>query len=245
MLTETLFSDRKAIPTALLNYGFELIDGIYIYRTTLAKGQMLLTVKIQDNDIVTTDLFDNETGEKYVLHLLDDATGSFIGLLNEEYESVLRHIEAACFEKDLFQSEQARQLIDYIRRTHGDELEYLWDKFPKYAVWRRKDSRKWYGILLTVSADRLGFTGTEMMEILDLRIDPEELTALIDQKKYFFGYHMNKKHWLTVCLNGSVPTEEICRRLDRSYELATKHASNHMLMSSAAASILLQPTVKA
>ena len=201
---------------------------------------MLLKVTITGDDIVTTDLFDNETGEKYVLHMLEGASGGFVGMLNEEYETVLRHIEASCFEKDLFQSEQARRLLEYVKQKHGDEPEYLWDKFPKYAVWRRRDSRKWYGILLTISADRLGFTGTDAIEILDLRIEPTELTALIDEEKYFFGYHMNKKHWLTICLNGSVPTEEIYRRLDKSYELATKHSKNPSMMSSAD-SILVKP----
>ena len=28
---------------------------------------------------------------------------------------------------------------------------------------------------------------------------------------------MNKKHWYTVILDGSVPFEEICRRIDESY----------------------------
>ena len=33
---------------------------------------------------------------------------------------------------------------------------------------------------------------------------------------------MSKKHWYTVCIDGSVPVEEICRRIDISYELAIK-----------------------
>ncbi|MBQ9479724.1 MAG: MmcQ/YjbR family DNA-binding protein, partial [Selenomonadaceae bacterium] len=88
---------------------------------------------------------------------------------------------------------------------------------------------------------RLGFNSTELIEILDLRIDPDELTALIDEEKYFFGYHMNKRHWLTICLNGSVPTEEIFKRLDKSYELATKNSSNR-LMASAASAIMVKPS---
>ena len=242
MLTETLFLDRKAKPEALLEYGFKPDGDKFVYKTTLAKGQLLLTVTLDGGGKVSTDLFDNETGEKYVLHLIESATGSFVGLIKEEYERVLRHIEANCFEKDLFQSEQARQLIKYIRDKYGDELEYLWDKFPKYAVWRRKDSRKWYGILLTISADRLGFVGTDMVEILDLRIEPDELDELIDQQKYFFGYHMNKKHWLTICLNGSVPSEEICNRLDKSYRLATKSSVNHPMATPS--SILVNPSVQ-
>jgi predicted DNA-binding protein (MmcQ/YjbR family) len=33
------------------------------------------------------------------------------------------------------------------------------------------------------------------------------------------GYHMNKKHWNTVMLNGSVPDKEIHSWIDHSYNL--------------------------
>jgi predicted DNA-binding protein (MmcQ/YjbR family) len=35
------------------------------------------------------------------------------------------------------------------------------------------------------------------------------------------GYHMNKKHWNTVMLNGSVPDKEVFSWIDHSYELIT------------------------
>lgn len=59
-------------------------------------------------------------------------------------------------------------------------------------------------------------------EIIDVRCDPEELAKLIDNRRYFAGYHMNKKHWLTMPLDGTVPIEEICSRLGESYRLAAK-----------------------
>jgi predicted DNA-binding protein (MmcQ/YjbR family) len=38
------------------------------------------------------------------------------------------------------------------------------------------------------------------------------------------GYHMNKKHWNTILLDGSVPNKEIQTWIDHSYELITgKH----------------------
>jgi len=38
------------------------------------------------------------------------------------------------------------------------------------------------------------------------------------------GYHMNKKHWNTVMLNGSVPDKEVFSWIDHSYDLITgKH----------------------
>ena len=33
------------------------------------------------------------------------------------------------------------------------------------------------------------------------------------------GYHMNKKHWNTICLDGSIPTSEIKSMIDHSFSL--------------------------
>jgi predicted DNA-binding protein (MmcQ/YjbR family) len=34
---------------------------------------------------------------------------------------------------------------------------------------------------------------------------------------------MNKKHWNTVMLNGSVPDKDVFSRIDHSYDLITRH----------------------
>ena len=44
----------------------------------------------------------------------------------------------------------------------------------------------------------------------------------LDFEHYFPGYHMNKRTWLTVRLDGSVPFGEIAPLIARSYELAGK-----------------------
>ena len=58
--------------------------------------------------------------------------------------------------------------------------------------------------------------------VLDLRGNGNELQNLVDGVKYFAGYHMNKKSWYTIRLDGSVAFDEICTRLDESYILAKK-----------------------
>ena len=61
-----------------------------------------------------------------------------------------------------------------------------------------------------------------MVEILDLRANPDEVDSIVDNKKYFPGYHMNKKHWITIILDGSVPEKELYKKIDISYSLAVK-----------------------
>jgi predicted DNA-binding protein (MmcQ/YjbR family) len=36
------------------------------------------------------------------------------------------------------------------------------------------------------------------------------------------GYHMNKKHWNTVTLDGSIPDDEVRQMIDDSYELVVR-----------------------
>lgn len=55
---------------------------------------------------------------------------------------------------------------------------------------------------------------------INLKCDPERSIELRDTWKAITpGYHMNKKHWNTLVLDGSVPTALIRELIDHSYEL--------------------------
>lgn len=55
---------------------------------------------------------------------------------------------------------------------------------------------------------------------VSLKCDPSEALALRDLFKAITpGYHLNKKHWNTVILDGTVPSFEIKRMIDNSYAL--------------------------
>lgn len=221
-MTEHIFKNKKLNINKLLSFGFVSADNGYVYHTELIGGQMRLTVRIDAAQKVYTEVIDNSSGDEYVLHRVESAAGSFVGQVKTEYEAVINKISAKCFDTEIFKSEQAKAVIAYVRETYGDELEYLWQKFPDNAVVRRKDNQKWYAAILTVSRRKLGFDSNETVEILDLRIKPEKMESTVDNIRFFPGYHMNKKHWFTVCLDGSVGIDEICKKIDESYMLAKK-----------------------
>lgn len=55
---------------------------------------------------------------------------------------------------------------------------------------------------------------------MNLKCDPDQAFILRDIFPAVLpGYHMNKKHWNTVLLNGSVPIGELQRMIDHSYGL--------------------------
>lgn len=58
---------------------------------------------------------------------------------------------------------------------------------------------------------------------INLKCDPDEALALRDIFPGITpGYHMNKRHWNTVLLDGSVPRGEIERMIDNSYLLVVQ-----------------------
>lgn len=55
---------------------------------------------------------------------------------------------------------------------------------------------------------------------VNLKCDPHEAAMLRDIFPAVLpGYHMNKKHWNTVLLDGSVPEGELQRMIDASWRL--------------------------
>ena len=214
-----IFSDRRADPEKLRAYGFRETDGAYLYEQPILDGAFTLRVRVRA-DGADACLIDAATDEPYTLFLVEDAQGSFIGEVRAAYCDALSAVAEACFAKTVFQSGYSESVIEYARNTYGDELEFLWEKSPKNAILRRKDNRKWYAALLTVSKSKLGAFPDEEIEVLDLRAAPEAIPDMVDGKRVFAGYHMNKKHWITLPLDGTLPAEEICAMLDTSYALA-------------------------
>lgn len=220
-ISERIFKHKKPDFQKLLNYGFALENDSYIFNTVIMNGSFALHIKITQTDI-ETNVIDLATDEPYTLFMVEDASGGFVGKVRAAYENVMLDIADKCFDKHVFKSDYAQQIIKYVYDNYGDELEYLWDKLPDCAIWRRKENNKWYGLLLAVTKDKLGLKSKDKVEIIDLRAEPEFIDGIVDGTTFFRGYHMNKKHWITVCLDGSVPMTEIQSMLDKSFELAKK-----------------------
>ena len=216
---EEIFVHKKANPEKLKDYRFSDQNGEYKFSMEILNGEFQLEIKIDKNGISDTMFTEKQNGEEYILYKTK-ATGSFVGNVRREIGKVLAEIAEKCFDTANFKDEQTINLIQYAGEKYGSEPEFLWEKFSDNAVLRRKDTEKWFAVLLTVSRRRLGLDSDELAEIIDLRTRPENIPALVDGKKFFPGWHMNKKHWFTIILDGSVSFEEICKRIDESYNLA-------------------------
>lgn len=223
-IVNEIFRDMQCDFSSLKAFGFSNSANCYSYKEDILEGQFELTVEIFKNGHIETKLIERDIDEEYTLHLVEEARGELVNKVRKAYCSVLERIALRCFKKSVFKSKSALKLILHIRKTYGDEPQFLWEKFPKCAVLRRSDNKKWYGVLMVISAEKLGLDFEGDIELINLRVKPDTLGKIVDGKSYFNAYHMNKRHWVSLNLESSLSLREIYARVADSYELALNGA---------------------
>lgn len=88
------------------------------------------------------------------------------------------------------------------------------------AVFRRKDNLKWFAIVMTVEAKKLGVGAFGELDIVNLKCEEDDLKELIDRESILPAYHMNKKRWISVILDEQDDLDEtIIELTQKSYKL--------------------------
>lgn len=118
---------------------------------------------------------------------------------------------------------QREEIIEYIRSRYGSEPEYMWQSTPDAAVFRHSDNRKWFALIMNISRDKLGIQG-EKTDILNIKCDQLIVGSYLLMDGFYPAYHMNKKSWLTVLLDGTVDSEQIKGIVDMSYAVTQSKA---------------------
>lgn len=220
-MAKVYLKNKKIDMKKLDSFGFSKADGDFLYTKSIVGGEMTAKVTVNPNGEMHLDVFDTN-GEEYTLHNVPSAAGAFVGKVRGECEELIEEILKNCSFEEIYKWEQTKKVLEYAKERYAGEPEFLWERFPDCSAIRRSDNKKWYAAILKVSRRKLGQDSDERAEILDLRIDPGEVESTVDSINFFPGYHMNKKHWITIVLDGSLDINTIYNRIDLSYELAKK-----------------------
>ena len=115
-------------------------------------------------------------------------------------------------------------VFDYIRKKYKTLPEYPWRRYDENAVFRHADNKKWFALVMGLQADKIGGRGDAWIDVVNLKIDDMFFRDMILQEEGILpAYHMNKMHWITVLLDGTVPEERVFELIDMSF-LATASA---------------------
>ena len=75
-------------------------------------------------------------------------------------------------------------------------------------------------LVFKVMGKMFALTDLTLFESVNLKTDPEKAIELRERYESVTpGYHMNKKHWNTVQMDGSIPDREFKTWIDDSYDL--------------------------
>lgn len=206
----------------LLECGFIKKDNVFYYEKNILDDEFRVVIET-DGSVMKSYLIENAINDEYLMVDIDTASGEYIGKIKEEYKKEINSVIQSCTDKDVFAFSQSKEVIQYITNKYGDELEFLWEKFENDAIWRNKRNNKWYALLLKVEENRLGIISNREIEVLDIRYYKGKTHEVIDYKKVFPGYHMNKNSWITLKLDGSVNIKEIFKYIDLSYEIVNSN----------------------
>ena len=112
-------------------------------------------------------------------------------------------------------------VFDYIKEKYSTLPEYPWRKYDGNAVFRHSDNKKWFALVMGVEKRKLGLSGSGNIDVINLKLDDMFFRVIIMRDEGIMpAYHMNKLHWITVLLDGTVPEKRIFDLIDMSF-LAT------------------------
>lgn len=111
-------------------------------------------------------------------------------------------------------------IFAYAKKKYETKPEYLWAKFPDYAILRHDDNNKWYGIIMNIPYEKIDSQKSGAVDILNVKLDDALLRdLLIRQDGYYIGYHISRGNWISVVLDGTVDFKEITHLLDVTFEV--------------------------
>ncbi len=125
-------------------------------------------------------------------------------------------------------NELREKLLAYAGKKYRASPEYLWARYPGYAVLRHRDNRKWFALFMDVPGTKLGLESGDTVDILNVKLEDALLADLLTQQEGFFrGYHFGRGNWISILLDGTVALEEICRWLDESFLATASGETRH------------------
>lgn len=78
-------------------------------------------------------------------------------------------------------------------------------------------------LIFKVMGKLFALTDVDLFTSVNLKCDPERAVELREEYEGIIpGYHMNKRHWNTVLMDGSIPDTLTMELTDHSYELVVK-----------------------
>lgn len=209
VLAQYLLVHEKAI-----NYGFYLVGDSYQLKKGLKNADFYLEVIIE-NEMLNVCVKELPDETVYLPFSIETSEGKLVSEIRCEVDQIITDIMDYCFVTIDFRN----QLFEFIKEYFDVLPQTPWDKHPDYFTFKTKTNNKWFAIIMSVPYKKIGVEQLGDVNILNIKINPNSLSTLIDNQHYFPAYHMNKKHWVSIVLDRTLELERIKELIKISYSL--------------------------
>ncbi len=115
-----------------------------------------------------------------------------------------------------------QKIIEKLKEEYDFIEERPWARYPNYITLKEVESKKWFAAFLSAAGDKLGLSTDEQIPIVNVKADPDFVSMItVGNPGIFPGYHMNKQHWISIALDGTVTEDRILSLIDESYQILT------------------------
>lgn len=228
-IEEEIFA--RSIPdfAKLVKFGFVKNGSKYSFSGKFLNGDFTADVVVTSGGDVSASVFDVQAGERYLPLRAKSRQSAFVNEVRESYRAFLRKIKNACFVPQPFLTDQANRIAREAEKLFGDKIDFPFSTAPTYGVFRNPENRKWYGIIMNIPKSKIENSGRAaslsaddaIVEIINVKIDPEKSIELKKRRGFYDAYHMSKKNWITIALDGSVSDGLIVDLLKKSRALVS------------------------
>ncbi len=228
-IEEEIFKKSKIQFDTLIPYGFKKEKNKYVFSKNIRNDTFQVHVEISDTGEIVGTIYDLAFQEEYTNYRIENQIGEFASQVKEEFQNILIDIKNHCTTTNYFYTKQANRITNQIIQRYHDVPEFLWEKSPEHGVFRNPLHGKWYALIMRISLNKIDCNeGEKDVEILNLKLDEEEIPKLLKRKGFYPAYHMNKKSWITILLDHTVADEEIMNYIVKSHQF-TEQAKEWLL----------------
>ncbi len=218
-IEDEVFKRCEIVFSKLEEYGFKRVGDDYEYSIKVLDDTFLITIHISNSGEVVGRIFDLDMDEEYTNFRVEGQTGEFVSKIRETYREVLQDICNKCTNKNYFVSPQANRLASLVKERLGDSPEFPWG--DESGVFRNPRNAKWYALVMNIDRRKIS-EDSGQVEVLNVKLDEEEIKTLLPKNGYYTCYHMNKKKWITIALDDTLPDEVIMSHIIESHGYTQK-----------------------
>lgn len=212
---KTLLDKEKLEP-----FGFAKTEKGYFYSEDFMDGHFSARITVDDHDDLKCTVWDNDSDEEYYPIHVRNISGTYVDQIREEYERILGRIKENCCRAQHFLYAQSNRIAEEIKNRYGEVPDFPFRKMTDYGVFRYPGNGKWYGLIMNIPFSRM-FAGEndQIIEILNVKIKPEDRTELLRTPGIYDCYHMNRNSWISIVLDNTVSDEDIMDLVEVSRSL--------------------------